>query len=188
LLDHLCALWRVKLVSVSTDGENTMMGWLGGFVTLMVKEAIHEVLCVWCPPHQIDLVIKDATCKINDSSFSKITHAYGPPPSTGQLAAGDGQQMPKGHKLMGALPGPAGVAAEASRPAHGVGRQTATRLVANDHILDHRRCHQPARQVLLRDAHLTTAPRHRVVVADGQDRGTGPESVSHGRYLARCRQ
>ncbi len=48
LLDHLCALWRVKLVSVSTDGENTMTGWFGGFVTLMVKEAVHEVLCVWC--------------------------------------------------------------------------------------------------------------------------------------------
>jgi hypothetical protein len=76
LLDHLCALWRVKLVSVSTDGENTMMGWLGGFVTLMVKEAVHEVLRVWCPPHQIDLVIKDATCKINGGSFSKITCAF----------------------------------------------------------------------------------------------------------------
>jgi hypothetical protein len=76
LLDHLCALWRVKLVSVNTDGENTMTGWLGGFVMLMVKEAVHEVLRVWCPPHQIDLVIKDATCKINDGSFSKITHAF----------------------------------------------------------------------------------------------------------------
>jgi hypothetical protein len=35
LLDHICSRWRHKLASVSTDGENTMIGWLGGFVTLM---------------------------------------------------------------------------------------------------------------------------------------------------------
>jgi hypothetical protein len=42
----------------------------------MVKEAVHEVLRVWCPPHEIDFVIKDATCKISGASFSKITHAF----------------------------------------------------------------------------------------------------------------
>jgi hypothetical protein len=76
LFDDLCALWRVKLVSVNTDGENTMTGWLGEFVTLMVKEAVHEVLRVSCLLHQIDFVIKDATCKISGGSFSKITHAF----------------------------------------------------------------------------------------------------------------
>ncbi len=94
--------------------------------------------------------------------------------------------MPKGHESLGALPGPTGVAAEASRPAHGMGRPAATRLVATGHILDHRRCHQPARQVLLRDTHYLTAPQHHIVVVDGHDRGAGPESVSHGRYPARC--
>jgi hypothetical protein len=76
LLDHICSRWRHKLTSVSTDGENTMTGWLGGFVTLMAQQAVYEVLCIWCPPHQIDLVIKDATCKINDGTFSKITHTF----------------------------------------------------------------------------------------------------------------
>ncbi len=94
--------------------------------------------------------------------------------------------MPEGHESLGALPGPTGVAAEASRPAHGMGRPTTTRLVTNGHILDHRRYHQPARQVLLRDTHCPTAPQHHAVAADGQDRDIGPESVSHGRYRARC--
>ncbi|CAM6012028.1 unnamed protein product [Sphagnum balticum] len=94
--------------------------------------------------------------------------------------------MPEGHESLGALPGPTGMAVEASRPAHGMGRLAATRLVANGHILDHRHCHYPARQVLLRDAHRPTASQYRVVAADGQDRGAGPESVSHGRYPARC--
>jgi hypothetical protein len=94
--------------------------------------------------------------------------------------------MPEGHESLGALLSPTGVAAETSHPTHGMGHLAATRLVANGHILDHRRYHQPARQVLLRDAHRPTASQHRVVAADGQDRGAGPESVSHGRYPARC--
>jgi hypothetical protein len=40
LLDNLCVSWRSKLISVSTDGENTMTGQIGGFVTLMAKEAV----------------------------------------------------------------------------------------------------------------------------------------------------
>jgi len=76
LLDHICSRWRHKLVSVSTDDENTMTRWLDGFVTLMAQQAVYEVVRIWCPPHQIDLVIKDATCKISDDTFSKITHTF----------------------------------------------------------------------------------------------------------------
>jgi hypothetical protein len=75
LLDNLCVSWRSKLVSVSTDGENMMTGWIGGFVTLMAKEAVYEVLRVWCPPHQMDLVIQDATVQISDGLFAKTTHS-----------------------------------------------------------------------------------------------------------------
>jgi hypothetical protein len=57
LLDQLCSSWRHKLLLVSTDGENTMTGWKGRFVTLMDKESAKEVLRVWCPAHQMDLVI-----------------------------------------------------------------------------------------------------------------------------------
>jgi hypothetical protein len=76
LLDNLCVSWRSKLISVSTDGENTMTGWIGGFVTLMAKEAVYEVLRVWCPPHQMDLVIQDATVQISDGLFANTTHSF----------------------------------------------------------------------------------------------------------------
>ncbi|CAM6030917.1 unnamed protein product [Sphagnum balticum] len=76
LLDQLCSSWQHKLLSVSTDGENTMTGWKGGFVTLMDKESANEVLRVWCPAHQMDLVIQDATIMINDDAFTKTTHSF----------------------------------------------------------------------------------------------------------------
>jgi hypothetical protein len=57
LLDQLCSSWRHKLLSISTDGENTMTGWKGGFLTFMDKESAIEVLRVWCLAHQMDLVI-----------------------------------------------------------------------------------------------------------------------------------
>ncbi len=46
LLDQLYSSWRHKLLSVSMDGENTMTGWKGGFVTLMDKESANKVLRV----------------------------------------------------------------------------------------------------------------------------------------------
>jgi hypothetical protein len=76
LLDQLCSSWRHKLLLVSTDGENTMTGWKGGFVMLMDKEYTNEVLRVWCRAHQMDLVIHDATVMISDSAFTKMTHSF----------------------------------------------------------------------------------------------------------------
>jgi hypothetical protein len=40
------------------------------------KEAVYEVLCVWRPPHQMDLVIQDATVQISDELFAKTTHSF----------------------------------------------------------------------------------------------------------------
>ena len=77
LVVNLCNAWRSKLISVSTDGENTMTGWLGGFITLMDKEAAYDVLRIWCPPHQMDLVIKNnATLQVGGGSFANTTHSF----------------------------------------------------------------------------------------------------------------
>lgn len=76
LLDSLSAKWRSKLISISTDGENTMTGWIGGFVTLMDHEATNELLRIWCPPHQMDLIIRDATVNIDDGRFAKKIHEF----------------------------------------------------------------------------------------------------------------
>lgn len=42
-LDALYADWRSKLLSVATDGENTMTGHRSGVVTRLEQEAEHEV-------------------------------------------------------------------------------------------------------------------------------------------------
>ncbi len=57
-LDTLFPNWRSKLLNISSDGENMMTGRHAGFVTRMANEAANPVLRIWCPPHQIDLVLK----------------------------------------------------------------------------------------------------------------------------------
>jgi hypothetical protein len=46
---------------MSSDGENTMTGRYAGLVTRMVACAENPVLRIWCPPHQIDLVVKSSS-------------------------------------------------------------------------------------------------------------------------------
>jgi hypothetical protein len=45
---------------MSSDGENTMTGRHAGLVTRMVACAENLVLRIWCPPRQIDLVVKSS--------------------------------------------------------------------------------------------------------------------------------
>jgi hypothetical protein len=48
------------LIGMSSDGENTMTGRHAGLDTRMVACAENPVLRIWCPPHQIDLVVKSS--------------------------------------------------------------------------------------------------------------------------------
>jgi hypothetical protein len=45
-LDTLYGRWRDKLIGVSTNGKNTMIGHHFEFVTCMVRSASNMVLCV----------------------------------------------------------------------------------------------------------------------------------------------
>jgi len=76
MLDTLCPNWRSKLISISSDGENTMTGRHGGVVTLLEKECNNPVLHIWCIPHQLDIVVKNATQDVLDQAFYKVAHAY----------------------------------------------------------------------------------------------------------------
>jgi len=75
LLDTLCLPWRDKLISISSDGENTMTGRLGGVVTLLERQCSNPVLRIWCVAHQLDIVVKDATCVLQNQVFYKVAHA-----------------------------------------------------------------------------------------------------------------
>ncbi|CAK9863189.1 unnamed protein product [Sphagnum jensenii] len=53
-------LWRAKLISMSSDGENTMTGYHAGIITHIIACVENKVLRIWCAPHQMDIVIKAA--------------------------------------------------------------------------------------------------------------------------------
>jgi len=76
MFNTLCRDWRSKLISISSDGENTMIGRHGGVVTLLEKECNNPMLRIWCVPHQLDIVIKNATQDVLDQAFYKVAHAY----------------------------------------------------------------------------------------------------------------
>ncbi|CAM6025211.1 unnamed protein product [Sphagnum balticum] len=76
ILDVLFPMWRDKLISVSSDGENTMTSRHGGFVTLLEKEATNNIMRVWCVLHQMDIVIKKVMKAMMDGLFYKIAHVF----------------------------------------------------------------------------------------------------------------
>lgn len=52
-----------------------MTGRLGGVVTLLERQCSNPVLSVWCVAHQLDIVVKEATCGLEDEVFYKVAHA-----------------------------------------------------------------------------------------------------------------
>jgi hypothetical protein len=61
---------------MSSDDERTMTSRLGGLVTLIVVCAENNVLCIWCPPHQIDIIVKSIAEDINDDMWLKFTYMF----------------------------------------------------------------------------------------------------------------
>jgi hypothetical protein len=76
IFDTLCPDWRSKLISISSNKENTMTSQHGRFVTLLEKECNNHVPRIWCVPHQLDIVVKNATQDVLDQVFYKVAHAY----------------------------------------------------------------------------------------------------------------
>jgi hypothetical protein len=96
MLDTLCPDWRSKLISISSDGENTITSQHGGVATLLEKECNNPVLQIWCVPHQLDIVVKNATQDVLDQVFHKVAHAYFVHPRVQQnLITNMGSKCPK---------------------------------------------------------------------------------------------
>jgi hypothetical protein len=68
--------WHDKLISIASDGENTMTGRTGGVESLIERQCTSPVLHVWCVPHQLDLVVKTATVGADDGEFYKAAHVF----------------------------------------------------------------------------------------------------------------
>lgn len=76
ILDAMHPHWRDLLLSISSDGENTMTGRNGGVVTLLERQCSNPVLRIWCVTHQLDIVVKNATKGVLDELFYKQAHAF----------------------------------------------------------------------------------------------------------------
>jgi hypothetical protein len=76
ILDNLYTGWRDKLISVSSDGENTMTGRHGGIVHLLEQQCNNKMLRILCPAHQLDLVVKRVTRDLDGGDFYSIAHAF----------------------------------------------------------------------------------------------------------------
>jgi hypothetical protein len=76
MLNIVSPSWREKVISISSDGENTMTGRHTSVVTLLQNECSNPVLRIWCIPHQLDIVVKNATHGVLDEAFYKVAHAF----------------------------------------------------------------------------------------------------------------
>lgn len=77
VLNALCPEWPTKLIGSSTDGAGNMSGHNSGFSTILrnASKCPDAFYRVWCIAHQLDLVIKHAVSRIDDSgvfTFMKI--------------------------------------------------------------------------------------------------------------------
>jgi hypothetical protein len=75
-LDALYPDWRIKLLNVSLDGENTMTGCHASLVTRITRCAEFNVLRVWCAPHQIDIIVKSSAEGINGGTYVKDVYSF----------------------------------------------------------------------------------------------------------------
>jgi hypothetical protein len=69
-------IWRAKLVSVSIDGENTMIGCHRGVVICLKQAVEFSVLRIWCMPHQIDIVIKNTATLLQDGQWIEVVYKW----------------------------------------------------------------------------------------------------------------
>ncbi len=75
-LSDMTTIWRAKLMSMSTDGENTMTGCHHGVVIRLKQVVEFLVLRIWCVPHQINIVIKNTTALLQDGQWIEVFYKW----------------------------------------------------------------------------------------------------------------
>jgi hypothetical protein len=75
-LDTLYGKWCAKLISMSSNDENTMTGRHTGLVTHMIACAQNPVLRIWCGLHQIDLVVKSTAKELANDKWIMFAWSF----------------------------------------------------------------------------------------------------------------
>jgi hypothetical protein len=71
LFDALFPSWRDRVISISSDGENTMTGRIQGVVTRLVSQATNKVVHVWYIPHRMDIEVHGGSEELDGGSWVK---------------------------------------------------------------------------------------------------------------------
>ncbi len=72
----MTTIWHAKLVVVSTNGKNTMTGCHRGVVTCLKQVVEFLVLRIWCMPHLVDIVIKNAATLPQHGQWIKVVYKW----------------------------------------------------------------------------------------------------------------
>jgi hypothetical protein len=75
-MDALYNKWCAKLISMPTDGKNTMTSQHASVVTCIVACVKHKVLRIWCVSHQIDIIVKASTKSIGGDNWVKFAYTF----------------------------------------------------------------------------------------------------------------
>ena len=76
ILNSLLPNWQYTIIAFSTNSENTMIGWHSSVVTWIDKEANFNLMQIWGIPHQVDLLVKEASHSMHEGSFYKTLHDF----------------------------------------------------------------------------------------------------------------
>jgi len=74
--DVLYGKWHAKLIGMSSNAENTMIGYHTSLVIHMIVCADNPVLRIWCALHQIDLVIKSVAEELAEGEWIKFAWSF----------------------------------------------------------------------------------------------------------------
>jgi hypothetical protein len=67
-------IWHAKFMSMSTEGENKMIGCHHGVVTRLEQAVKFPMLRIWCVPHHIDIVIKNVVALPQDGQCIDVIY------------------------------------------------------------------------------------------------------------------
>ena len=72
VLDNLDIKWKQKVIGITTDGAPNMVGVYSGLVSRIQNQVDKCGLYrVWCPLHQLDIIIFKSVNKFFDDNFFK---------------------------------------------------------------------------------------------------------------------
>ena len=70
--------WKIKILSIASDGERKMTGCRQGCLTLAQNECSPNLIRIWCVLHQLDLTLQKSYKNFSDGVFySQLTKLVG---------------------------------------------------------------------------------------------------------------